>query len=116
MAVDANLALQPSVTRTASGNGSGLDLKVGTPRRGLKARVIVTAVSGTAPTAAFKIQHSTDNVTYDDLGVCHTPSVSAVGEYYIPFETSRRFVRLAATIGGTTPSVSYSGDVALSRP
>ena len=40
MATDANLILQSSVTKTASFNGTGVDLKVGTPRRGLVARVL----------------------------------------------------------------------------
>jgi hypothetical protein len=39
MATDANLTLQASVTKTGSFNGAGVDLKTGTPRRGLVARV-----------------------------------------------------------------------------
>lgn len=116
MAVDANLALQASTTKTASFNSAGVDLKVGTPRRGLKARVLVTAISGTSPTADFKIQHSDDNSTYTDLAVCLQGQVTAAGAYAIPFETSKRYVRLVATIGGTTPSVTYQGDLMLARP
>jgi hypothetical protein len=116
MAADSNLVLQASTTQTASFNGTGVDLRVGTPRRGLKARVLTTAISGTSPTVAYKVQHSDDNATFSDLAMALEGQVTAVGQVFIPFETSKRYVRLVATIGGTTPSVTYAGDILLSRP
>ena len=113
MAYDANAVLQASVTKTASFNSTGVDLK-GTPRRGLKARVIVTAASGTSPTLDPKVQHSDDNSTFTDLAA--GAQLTATGEVFIPFETSKRYVRLVATIGGTTPSFTYQADIGLARP
>lgn len=116
MAYDTNLQLQASVTKTANFNSAGVDLKTGTPRRGLKARVLVTAVSGTTPTLDGKIQHSDDNSAFTDLAVVLAGQITATGEYFIPFETSKRYVRFVATIGGTTPSFTYQVDCGIARP
>lgn len=112
--VDALLALQASVTKTATFSGTGLDLKTGTPRRGMKARLIVTAASGTTPTLDVTIEHSDDNSTFTNLATFGQKT--ATGEDAISFETSKRYVRATATIGGTTPSFTYKVDVMLARP
>jgi hypothetical protein len=113
---DANAVLQASVTKTASFNSAGFDLKTRTPRRGLVAKLLVTAVSGTSPTLDAKIQHSTDNSTWTDLSVTLQGQITAVGEYHIPFNTDDEYVRLVATIGGTTPSFTYEAYIETARP
>jgi hypothetical protein len=126
MAGDANLILLASTALTATGDATGLLLRKpsssgtnqgGTVRRGMKARVTVTLVSGTNPTMAYKLQHSDDNSTWTDLATCLTASVTAAGEYFIPFETSKAYVRLSYTIGGTsTPTFTTQADITMGRP
>lgn len=122
MAYDALTVLQTLTTKTASFQGSAVDLKSGTPRRGLKARVVVTSYSsGTAGTnVTFTIDHSDDASTWYTLSsaVPLTTTTSAQqAVLHIPFETSKRYVRLSVTMsGGASPSVSYFGDIGIARP
>jgi hypothetical protein len=114
LAYDVNLQLQASTTQTATFNSTGVDLKTGTPRRGLVARLLVTAASGTTPTLDLQVQQSADNSTWYNCAAI--PTQSAAGESFCTFETSMRYVRAKATIGGTTPSFTYQVDVSVSRP
>ncbi len=127
MAFDANLILQAATTQTASLNSSGVNLRGststsgssrgGTPRRGLFARVLVTAISG-APTVTFKVQHSDDNSSWSDLAVQQQASFSAsTGVAFVHFETDKSWVRLVQTLsGGSSPSITYSAAVSAVRP
>lgn len=126
MAVDANLVLQASVTKTATFNGAGVNLPGGTPRRGLKARVIYSAASNASGsnTVSFSIDTSADNSTWNTGDfVQHENDVALTttaksGEFYIPFETSQPYVRLTATFSGAgaSPTITYVGDITLGRP
>ena len=125
MATDANSVLQASVTKTASFNSAGVDLKTGTPRRGLKAVVRYSAAnhaSGTG-TFTFSMEHSDDNTTFYATGsgaadVITLTTTAQAGEIFIPFETSKRYVRLVETLGAgsTTPTITYEGWIVLGRP
>src|SRR3954467_5768250 len=104
MATDAKLALQASVTKTGTFNGTGVDLKAGTPRRGLKARVIYSAATNASGSNAFtfSVDHSDDNSTFYALSsgaadVVTLSTTAQAGEIFIPFETSKRYVRLTVT-------------------
>lgn len=122
MPADANLAFQASVTKTAAFDGAALDLKVGTPRRGLKARVIYSAAatSAGAGAATFKIQESDDGVTFRDLVTFDalTLGTTAIsGLLFEGFETSARYVRLSlAALTGTGATITYQGDILPARP
>ena len=125
MATDANLALQASVTKTATFSGTGLDLGTSTPRRGLKARIIYSAATNASGsnTFAFAIDTSADNSAWNlaDFASVENNVVltttAQTGEFYIAFETSQRYVRLTATLtgAGSTPTITYQGDVTLAR-
>lgn len=125
MATDAKLQLQASVTKTGTFNGAGVDLAVGTPRRGLKARVIYSAATNASGSNAFtfSIDHSDDNNTFYALSsgaadVVTLSTTAQAGEIFIPFETSKRYVRLTVTqVGaGSTPTITYGGEIQLARP
>ena len=126
MATDANLSLQASVTKTATFNGAGVNLPGGTPRRGLKARVIYSAATNASGsnTVSFSIDTSADNSSWNVADfVQHEADVALSttaqsGEIYIPFETSQPYVRLTATFSGagSTPTITYFGDIVLGRP
>lgn len=124
MAYDLNLTLapDPATAVTATVTHTAVDTKTGTPRRGLKARILVSAVSGTTMTATFKVQASSDNTTFADLAPMFTNNVgvvSATGEYFIAVETGGtlgRYLRLVNTIAGATPSFTYLAHMVDSRP
>jgi hypothetical protein len=128
MPTDANSILQASVTKTATFQPStGLDLQTATPRRGLKARVLYSAASAASgtDTITYTIDASSDNSTFTTISTAETiitlDTTSAApksGEIFIPFETSLRYVRLSAAFSSSahTDTITYQGDVMLSRP
>ncbi len=127
MATDANLSLLAQATKTATFNATALDLGTGTPRRGLKARVIYTTAKTTSGTASllFQIDVSADNSTWYSAEFAAADSLLALtstaqaGEIYIPFETSQRYVRLTGTFTDTGSEAGMTaivtGDVVLGR-
>lgn len=130
MPTDALIQLQASATKTATFNGSALTLASGTPRRGLKARVIYSAASNASGsnTVVFSVDVSYDaGSTWTSAFVAPTITLSTTvqsGELFIPFEVSPTSVangtqiRLTATIagGGSTPTITYGGEISLTRP
>ena len=130
MATDALVALQSSVTKTATFNGAGLQLVGGTPRRGLNARVIYSAGTATAgDTVTFSVDVSYDggSTYYADFvapPVTLATSGAASGEINIPFSISPTsvangtYVRLTATFSSTahTDTITYQGDLQMGRP
>lgn len=124
MPTDALITLQAQVTKTATFNSTGVDIK-GTPRRGLFARVIYSAATNASGsnTVAFSIDHSDDNSSWNQLttGVENNIALSTTaqsGEIFLPINTSKRYVRLTTTISGagSTPTVTYGAEFSLSKP
>lgn len=125
MAADSKLTLQASVIKTASFDSAGVDLKTGTPNYGLVARVIYSAAANASGsnTVAWKMQHSDDDSTYYDLASnaennLTLSTTAQAGEAFIPFRTSKRYVRLVLTVNGagTSPTVTYLADIVPARP
>lgn len=132
MPTDALIALQASVTKTSTFSGTALNLPGGTPRSGLKARVIYSAgSSGTATsTAIFSIDVSHDGgsnyyTEFESDPLTLPTSGSISGDLDIPFEVSPTSVanginiKLTCTIApgvSATPSITYQGDLMLARP
>lgn len=130
MATDALIALQPSVTKTATFTGAALILPGGTPRRGLKARVLYSAASNASGsnTVVFSINVSHDGGStfqpeFQSDPITLSTTVQS-GEIFIPFEISPTSVangtqiELVATFAGagSTPTITYQGDISLGRP
>lgn len=124
MPADDLSVLQVAVTKTGTFNSDGLDLKTGTPSRGLVARIIYTAAatSSGAGSLTFRITESSDNSTftgiYQTTESTVTLSTAAVaGELFIPFRTSKRYVRLElSALSGTGATVTYEADIVPSIP
>lgn len=130
MPTDALIQLQASVVKTATFSGVAQTLAAGTPRRGLKARVIYSAATNASGANAFVF--SVD-VSYDAgvtwlsnfLGnpVNLTTTVQQ-GELFIPFDISPTAynnapqIRLTATLSGagTVPTITYGGELTIARP
>lgn len=121
---DANSILQSTVTKTATFSGAGLNIPGGTPRRGLKARFVLSSYAsvGTAGTVFTpSIEHSDDNITFTPLAsgvpvIGATTANSAV--IHVPFETDKPYVRAVMTLSPSsgTPSVTYKAEIGLARP
>ncbi len=131
MPSDANVALQASVTKTATFNGAALILPGGTPRRGLNARIIYSAAQQASGSGVWTFSidvcydgvPTTWNVDFVAPPITLTASAQS-GEIFIPFSISPTSVangtqiRLTATLSGspTTPTITYRGDLVAGRP
>lgn len=71
--------------------------------------VHVSAVSGTSPTLAVKLQDSADGVTFADVtGAATAANLTAAGNATFFGRSAKPYVRLVATVGGTTPNFTAS--------
>jgi hypothetical protein len=127
---DALDILQPLVTVSVTQNGTGLNLLTnpGTPRRGLVARVRVTAQSAATvgPTVIFTVQQSPDNATWTNMfssdpitpGVTPSAILGEVLEISLPFVMTKQYCRLIATFSQTTgsPLITYASELGVSWP
>ncbi len=135
MPVDALIALQASVTKTATFSGAAFIMPGGTPRRGMVCRVLYSAANQASGSGVFTFSvdvcydgvptlWNVDFVAYPAITLTTT---NQSGEIYIPFSISPQMVagvitapqiRLTATLSGTptTPTITYQGDLMLVRP
>jgi hypothetical protein len=108
---DKRLLVQDTTTQTASFNTAPLDLGVGYAPGGPGQRVsaLVAVVSrDTADgneTYAVVMQESADGATYAPCGP--SAAVAGIGVTVARGVVTQRFVRLALTLGGTTPSITF---------
>lgn len=103
-------------TATTTTTGSTVDLKTGTPRRGLALHARVYSLSGTSPTLAFKVQASNDATNFNDLALPEAGTITAAGMRTWTFETTYRYARVIATTGGTVATASYDVVLGTGRP
>ena len=116
MPFDVNVLFNNAAAQTATGNSAVLDL--GPQVNVLTYEAVVTAFSGTTPTLALKLQGSPDNTNWYDLA---TLEGTAAGSNNITgkitrrrkVKTSYRYFRESRTIGGTTPSFTYTSGLVL---
>lgn len=124
---DASLVLQSRVTKTASFNSTGVDNGGGYAPGGVGAPMaaVVDVTAGdranSDETYTFTLQESDDDSTYTAAGPSVAVTVSGTtfttGAISVPGFVSKRYVRLALTITGTTPSITYSAHlVPIGRP
>lgn len=84
---------------------------VQSPQEWISIGVNISAVSGTDPTAQFRVQWSFDNVTWADtlpqdvIGTATAP-VSVIKR----FPVSAPYWRLVAVVGGTNPSFTCTAN------
>lgn len=103
------LNLFPTAARTATANGTGIDLN---DYEGDVAIILDSAAgTGTTPTLDVKIQDSADNSTFADVsGATFTQLTTTAGreKIVINSNSTARYVRAVATIAGTSPSFTFS--------
>lgn len=98
-----SVSLHPSAARTATSTGSSIELG---DRGTLRLLLDVTAASGTTPTLDVTVQTSHDGSTWRSLGTF--TQATAISSERKSFSGCDRFVRVSYTIGGTTPSFTFS--------
>lgn len=99
-----------SAARTASANGVSLDLQGYNGQ--LMAILESAAGTGTTPTLDVKVQDSADDTAFADVsGLTFTQVTTAASLQTLRIDSRavRRYIRLVATIGGSTPSFNCAG-------
>lgn len=100
-----------SAARTTSGAGTGLSVLrfVNVLKGQLGLLLAVTAVSGTAPTLDVAVEWSANGTTFYPAAPPDAfPQVTAVGGMAKLFDIKAPFWRPVWTIGGTTPSFTFT--------
>lgn len=106
----ANLADETDLAATKTQDS----LDLGGPVGAMTMTLAVTTASGTSPTNDTIIEHSHDNSTFATLG-SFTQATGVTSETKT-FGPARRYIRAKSTIGGTSPTFTFtlSGDLDLS--
>lgn len=108
---DTKLLLHDTTTKTANFNTPALDLGAGFAPGGLGlpvggvVQVTAIDIADGNETYTFVLQESADNVTF----AAASPSTAAgtTGAHAVRGRITKRYVRLALTVSGTTPSVTF---------
>lgn len=98
-----SITLAASAARTSSGAGASVDLGSAST---VDLAIQVTAVSGTTPTLDLALQTSDDGAAWQPLE--STARIVAPGRRKVRAAGSLRYVRVSWTIGGTSPSFTFS--------
>ncbi len=106
--------LAPSAARTATGDSGAWD---GFGRAStLRAQLEVTAASGTSPTLDVVIQDSLDGVNWNTIGTFAQKTGAGQREVINVTSPFSDRIRARWTLGGTTPSFTFSVRVAAQDP
>lgn len=103
-------AFHPTAARTATGNGTGIDVQ---QMDGDLFLILDSAAgTGTTPTLDIKVQSSdTSGGTYTDItGATFTQVTGTASQQAITIskDEARRWIRVVYTVGGTSPSFTFS--------
>jgi len=72
--------------------------------------VVISSVSGTSPTLSVDLQGSEDGTNWATLASGILSNLSTAGTYAVAFSGKypARYLRLAFTVGGTSPSFTFT--------
>src|SRR5690349_4610855 len=107
----ANAAVALSGAITATTNGAALRVPGGEGGSHVVVAVHVSAVSGTTPSLTPKLQHSDDASSWSDVTGAAGTALTAAGNVLFNGHTTKKFVRVVATVSGTTPSLTTTATV-----
>jgi hypothetical protein len=81
--------------------------------------VTISAITGTSPTLVVKLQESAEGTNWVDIPSFATSALAATGTVRLPAPATAQkcadFVRAICTIGGTTPSVTFTAYLCISE-
>lgn len=100
--------LVASAARTATGSSAAIP--VGAGAASLEVELEITAVSGTSPTMVLGVSWSVDGTNFgtNDGAADVFASVTAVGNVVKSIPVRAPYMQLTWTLGGTTPSFTFS--------
>jgi hypothetical protein len=103
------IAGHPTAARTATGQTSGIDLK---DYDGDVVFLLDSAAgTGTSPTLDVTIEDSADDSSFaaiTDAAFTQVTGTASAQKLVVNKDSARRYVRVKYTIGGTTPSFTFS--------
>lgn len=99
----------PAEARTASAS-SGAIAAPGAVAHALL-MVHATAAAGTGPTLVCSLEQSNDQSTWTAIAGSSTATLSAAGNAVSTALVTDDYVRVVATLGGTSPSFTFSASV-----
>jgi len=103
------IAGHPTAARTATGQTSGIDLK---DYDGDVVFLLDSAAgTGTSPTLDVTIEDSADDSSFaaiTDAAFTQVTGTASARKLVVNKDSARRYVRVKYTIGGTTPSFTFS--------
>jgi len=103
------IAGHPTAARTSTGQTSGIDLK---DYDGDVVFLLDSAAgTGTSPTLDVTIEDSADNSSFaaiTDAAFTQVTGTASAQKLVVNKDSARRYVRVKYTIGGTTPSFTFS--------
>lgn len=104
-----SVAHPPGTARTASGNGTGLNLGALTSAQRLYASLHVLSVSGTTPSITARVESDTDNTWASPTTRATFTAATAVGgqSLSVAGPVTDTWWRVAWTISGTSPSFLF---------
>jgi hypothetical protein len=112
------MALRPAVgdvalESAARGSGTHVSGPIGNAGQATAVLLMVhcTAASGTSPTLNVSLQDSADGVSWAAVANSGTTQLTAAGNAVAAAVAPRNFVRVTATVAGTTPSFTFSASV-----
>jgi hypothetical protein len=100
--------LVASAARTVTGSSAAI--AVGSGAATLELELEVTVATGTSPTLVLSVQWSVDGTNFgnNDASTDAFASVTAVGNVTKSIPVRAPYMQLTWTIGGTTPSFTFS--------
>lgn len=100
----------PSAARAAGTFTSG---QVGTPSASIHVVLAVhcTAATGTGPTLNCSLEQSGDGTTWTAIAGSGITALTAAGNAMSNALVSDDYVRVTATVAGTTPSITFTATV-----
>jgi hypothetical protein len=100
--------LVASAARTVTGSSAAI--AVGSGAATLELELEVTVATGTSPTLVLSVQWSDDGTNFgnNDASADAFASVAAVGNVTKSIPVRAPYMQLTWTIGGTTPSFTFS--------
>jgi len=103
------LSFHPTAARTSTGTGTGVDLN---DYDGDVVFVLDTAAgTGTTPTLDVTVEASPDNTTFTAISGAAFTQVTTIAsrqKLVINHDDVARYVRIRYTVGGSTPSFTFS--------
>lgn len=94
--------------RTSTATSSGVDSWAQGRSQALVLLLSIGARSGTTPTLDVKLQHSDDDSSYSDVAGAAFAQKTNTGFAELTARNFKRYVRVVATIAGTTPSFTFA--------